>query len=333
MPQEEGPPVLGDSCPRDPPVVAVSALQAILAQIPQFNHLSRPSHLHALEQTLDQINSIMPQRTSSAGVTPCPRDPSSGGSGLCEPILAKSPKFNHLGRQSHLHALEQNVADQINSIMPQRRTSSTGRLPHLPQDPSRVAVVSGPFWPSPPQVQSFESSKAISMHWGCRSNQLNHAWDLQYWRLPAPGTHPSGGGVCEHFGQNPQVQSFESSRVHAMEQALQIKSTIMPQEGPQYWVTPTCPRDPSSGGSGLCQPFWPKIPIPIHLVVRSHLHALEQTLQINQLESCHKKDLQYHCPRDCQWWHWSRSEPILAKILTSSIIWVVRARNTPCVGT
>jgi hypothetical protein len=57
-----------------------------------------------------------------------------------------------------------------------RRTSSTGDS-HLRDPSSGGSGPRGPFWPKIPQVQSFESSKAISMRWSrrCRSNQLNHA--------------------------------------------------------------------------------------------------------------------------------------------------------------
>jgi hypothetical protein len=61
-------------------------------------------------------------------------------------------------------------------------------------------------------------------------------------------------------------------------------------------------------------PFWPKSPQFNHLVVPSHLHALEQTLQIKSTQSCHKKDLQYwgdsHLPQGpIQWWQWSLMSP------------------------
>jgi hypothetical protein len=89
MPQE-GPPSAGTpTCPGTHPVVAVVS-EAIL--FPQFNHLGRPSHLHALEQTLDQINSIMPQeRTSVLGDSTCPRDLHPVVAVVSEPILAQIP--------------------------------------------------------------------------------------------------------------------------------------------------------------------------------------------------------------------------------------------------
>jgi hypothetical protein len=265
-------------------------------------------------------------------VTPCPRDPSSGGSGLSEPILAQSPKFNHLGRPEPSPCVEQTL--QIKSTQSCHREGPPvlGDSHTCPRT-HQVAVSVGPFWPNPPKFNHLSRPKPSPCIGVADQTTQSCLKDLQYWRLPAPGTHPVVAVSVSILAKIPKFNHL--SRPESMRWSRRCRSNQQSchKKDLQYWGTPTCPRDPSSGGSGLCI-ILAQIPIPIHFgVVRSHLHALEQTLQINQLKSCHKKDLQYHCPRDCQWWHWSRSEPILAKILTSSIIWVVRARNTPCVGT
>jgi hypothetical protein len=113
-----------------------------------------------------------------------------------------------------------------------RRTSSTGDSHTCGTHPV-VAVVQRPFWPKIPQIQSFESSKAISMRWSrtlqIKSTQSCHKKDLQYWgdsHLPR-GTHPVVAVVSRaHLAKTPQFNIiWIVQAISMLEQTLQIKST------------------------------------------------------------------------------------------------------------
>jgi hypothetical protein len=86
--------------------------------------------------------------------------------------------------------------------------------------------------------------------------------DLQYWEHLPQDPVVLESALRAHFGRNPP-QSFESSKAISMRwsRRLQIKSTpIMPQEGPPVLGQLPLPRDPSSGGSGLCRAHFGPIP-------------------------------------------------------------------------
>jgi hypothetical protein len=120
----EGPPVLGHlHLPQGPIQWWQWSLRAHFGpNPPQFQScLSRPSHLHALEHTLQiQSSSIMPQGTSSTGRLP----PAPG----THPVVAVvsvtrhlSHNSNHLSRPKAISMRwSRAFADQINSIMPQK---------------------------------------------------------------------------------------------------------------------------------------------------------------------------------------------------------------------
>jgi hypothetical protein len=223
MPQKDSV-VLGDShLPQGPQVVAGSgSLSPFWPSYHKFNHLSRPSHLHALEQTLQiKLNSNCTRRTSSAGATPtCPRDPSSGGSGLCEPIFGPKSPNSIIGSSVHLHALERCRSNQLNHAT--RRTLQCWGDSHLLGTHPVVAVVSKSHFGPNPQFNHSSHPEADSMRWSrrCRSNQLNHA-----------------------------TKDF------------------------QCWGTYTCPKGPSSGGSGLCEPILAPNPPKFNHLSRPKLHA------------------------------------------------------------
>jgi hypothetical protein len=103
------------------------------------------------------------------------------------------------------------------------------------------------------------------------------------------------------------------------------------KEDLQYWGDPPAPGTHPVVAMVSVSPFWPKSPIQ-SFGRPSHLHALEQTLQIKSTQSCHKKDLQCwgdsHLPQGpIQWWQWSL-EPILAKNPPC----LSRPKPSPCVG-
>jgi hypothetical protein len=157
------------------------SLSPFWPQIPNSIIWSRQSHLHALGRRCrsNQLNHAT--EGPPVGTPTCPRThPVVAGVVSCEPILAQNhPKFNHLSRPKPSPCVGADVADQINSIMPEGPPVLGSS--HLPQGPIQWWQWSlSPFWPKPP-IQSF-----------CQS----------------------------------------SKHLHALEQTLQIKSTIMPQEGP-----------------------------------------------------------------------------------------------------
>jgi hypothetical protein len=177
------------------PVVAVVS-EPFLAKSPQFNHLSRQSHLSMRWSRRCRSNQLnhATRRTPVLGDSHCPRDPSSGG--LLKVFWPQIPPIQSFWSSKAISMRWSRRCNQINSIMP-RRTSSTGRLPTCPRDPIRGG--SGALWyfgPNTPKFNHFGSSRAISMRWSrrCRSNQLNHTTRrTSLGRLPpAPG--PINGG-------------------------------------------------------------------------------------------------------------------------------------------
>jgi hypothetical protein len=198
-------------------VVAVVATEPILAQLSKVQSFwSRPSHLHALERALQIKNQLKSctRRTSSAGATPtCPRDPSSGGSGLCEPHFPPIQPFqclHALGRQNHFSALERCRSNPTQSC--HKKDLQYWGDSHLPPGTHPVvAVVSVSHFGPNPQIQSFRSSQGISIALEqtlqIKSTQSCHRRTSVLGRLtPAPGTIPGGGsGLCEPIlAPNPQ---------------------------------------------------------------------------------------------------------------------------------
>jgi hypothetical protein len=136
--------------------------------------------------------------------------------------------------------------------MPQEGRGA-GRLP-LPQGPIQWWQWSCEYFgPKSPQFQSFWSSKAISMRWSRRCNQINSIMppkDLQYWETPpAPGTPSSGGsGALWYFGPNtPKFNHFGSSRAISMRWSRRCRSNQLQsyhRRTSSTGETPTC-KDPS----------------------------------------------------------------------------------------
>jgi hypothetical protein len=276
------------TCPRTPSSGG-SGLSPFWPKSPQFNHLGRPKPSPCVgADVADQNQSCHTKGPPVLGrLPPAPGTHPVVAVVSLSPFWPKSPNSIIWSRPSHLHTfVGADVADQINSIMPQEGPPVLGDS-HLPPGTHPVvAVVSVSHLAQIPKFNHLSQSKAISMRWSrrCRSNQLNHATrTLRCWVTPAPGTHPVVAVVSvSPFGPNPPKFNHLSrpSHLHALEQTLQIKSNNHATRGLQYWDS-HLPQGPIQWWQWSLEPiFYPQFN---HLGRPSHLHALEQTFGSNQL--------------------------------------------------